>query len=227
VPRERVLMNLRMIDVAVIRMGRPIAPDESRWIRLHLRPLTGPLQQRDLVMMVLAYLSNDFVLSYNVSGPTKVRHDVRKNLASYKHVLIEKQSGNENIGELLTYLRNVEELLVTNGTEHSETKVEILDWRTRFFQRPMEPFSSAGAEGAVRISGAQPNFTDRIPRIPYYEWTSGSIQVLRPPERCAQGYFSVRFTTRFIPRFQRLLPWCGFFGLILALVFRWLSLHGQ
>lgn len=228
-PEGRVLLNQLMFGVAQIQLGTPIPPGQSRWFRLWMEPLTGPQEQRDHLAQALAYAQSKLSFSYNVSGPTKVRYDLRNHIANMLRVVKDLDNAGDRKGAMITDLQCLLQDLVFEGTQHADTEVVISDWRTRFFRGSMEPFSSMQVDGAVRVAGAQPNFIDVGGSLveSYYEWATGGLQIDTPPARTEQGYFTVRFATRYVPSAFRFAALFGALGFVLAILSLFLAFFGD
>lgn len=193
--RQRVLMNKCCFAVIEILLGTPIQATESRWFRFKICPRTGPQERRNWIFLFRDMFRNKLTFSYCISGPRRVIYDVEKNLAS---ILREAILGNDkNKWDGLNDIRFLISKIIVNGIKHNETKVEIEDWRTRFFQWPMEMFSSIQSNDAVRIVGAQPNYAGNNIKDAYYEWASGRLQINTLPPKTEHGYFTIRFVTKY------------------------------
>lgn len=217
-PEHKVIMNQRMFAAFRIRLVAPIQPDESRWLRLHLRCLTGPQENRAGFALAKAWLLNDLGMSFHVSGPTKVRYDIDKNLRVMRHGLVVGRNSDPKAGEVLADLDSLYTDLIQNGATHPSTAVQISDWRTRFFKHPMESFVVMQSEGAVRTVGAQPNYVKRQGHNAYYEWATGDLQVPVLPQNTEQGYFSIRFMTRYVPWLHKTTTLLAIGAIILSVV---------
>lgn len=217
VPEERVIMNYAPFGVIEIALTRSIDPDECRWMRLKIWPFSGPRERRTKVNMWYDYITDRLNLHYNVAGPAKVRYEVEQHLAQMRRLV--NSSSLAQAASVSVHLANMIETLVDNGINHPDTKVTINDWRTRFFLYPMESFTAIQSDGAVRTVGSQPHFpTQGTRRDAYYEWATGDIQVANPPPQTDQGYFNIRFATKYFPRIYRPLPLYAFLGFMLSIV---------
>jgi hypothetical protein len=220
-PRECAQLSIFLTGIFKVILGTPIRSGESRWLRWRICPFTGPQEHRELSSRLWCYFRNDLTMTYNVSGPAKVPFDLIKKIET---VLFELERGSSNAsalrGDAIEVLNSLREKIIVNGIHTPDIRVEIEDWRTRFFRSPMEPFSNMQKSGAVRIAGAQPNYFLPDKRSPnaeeYYEWASGSNQIDELNAGEAYGKFNISFTTKYIPLIHRIGPILALIAIILS-----------
>jgi hypothetical protein len=221
---ERALMNYGRFGVFEIILAKPIEPNEQRWLRLKISPYSGPREQRGKIDQIVDYVTDQLHLHYHVASPMVVFKEIAQHLAQLRRVAQSDTSDRRYKTEVLLHIANLIESLVDRGTGLSGTKVTINDWRTRFFLYPMDSFTSIQTDGAVRAVGSQPTFSDGgSKRHAYYEWATGDKQVhsLSPG---TQGYFSIRFATKYTPLLYRPVALYAFLGVILSVIGIYLAL---
>lgn len=217
-PEQRLILNLRLASALRIELAVPLKPEETRWFRWHFRPQSGPKEMRTGRGLVLSYLCNDLSLTYQISGPRKVRFDIRNNLAAFAREVLLGQVPTECQPQMMKDVQFLQRELVEEAACHPETHVVIDDWRSRFFQGALEVFDSISMNGAVRIVGDQPNYINRSIPEAYYEWATGRLQVSPLLEGQEHGAFSVRFRTRYVPPVYHFLPAIAVISLVLAII---------
>lgn len=182
-------------------------------------PVTGPLEELSRWSKIRGYLLNDLPLSYHVPGPTKVRFDIGRTVEKFLGETRMIPDRDEKWARAIAQLNMLHATYVRDGIAHPETHVEIDDWRIRFFPGRMERFASIETEGAVRALGPAPNIV-RYSRgcDVYYEWATGRLHISSTADGTDQGYFSVRFSTRYTPPFFRFAPWIALLGLTVGML---------
>ena len=223
---ERMVTNGGPFGVLQIKMRKEIEHDESRWMRLRFAPLSGPRENRNGVSRLWDYITDRLQFHYNVAGPTKVRYEVEQHLAQMGRIVNTPSKRRSARASLSIHVASLLETLVENGIGHSATSVSINDWRTRFFLYPMESFASIETNGAVRAVGPHPWFPPESSRKrAYYEWATGDLQIKTLPPDTEQGYFNIRFVTKYSPRLFWLKSLMAVLGFILAVISIYLTIR--
>ncbi len=226
--RERMVANFGPFGVLKIEMKRKIEPQESRWMRLSVTPLSGPRERRNGFSYFWDYVTDRLNFHYNVAGPAKVRYEVKQHLAHMEREIRMSPKRRKARALKSVHIANMIESLVKEGIDHPATKVVISDWRTRFFLYPMESFSSIETDLAVRSVGPHPLFPEDLGRDrAYYEWATGDLQIATLPPKTEQGYFNIRFATKYTPRIFRLKSLLAVLGFVLGAVSLYLALAAR
>jgi hypothetical protein len=208
------ILTENKLSVFNIILREPLKKDTARWFRWRFFTLTGALELRDgFDHFYHSILMDKLFYNYSVNGPGKVFKSLKHQLDSFgKSIRIYSDTKKIEAGKIYDSFKDIYKKLVEDGTENPLTIVSINDWRTRFYNIKLEPFSSIQTEGEIRTSGSQPNI---ISENIYYEWKSGKINIANAQD---SGYFTIRFLTKYESRFRKILPYIALIISISSLI---------
>jgi hypothetical protein len=227
---QEILSSFRL-SVFEINLDHPIQKNEPRWFRWRFVTLTGPLQVRDNLKWFTDGLLNNLFYNYNVSGPGKVLQFPKKLLDTFKtSILAAPNNLKIDNAVLMNSYIDLYEKLINSKTNHPETKVLINDWRTRFYIRTLDLFSSIQIEGDTIPSGGQLNVAHST-NEKYYEWKTGKFNIKDQNgkdqnsndqnskiQNGLSGIFTIRLLTKYSFPLLKLLPYFAVLAFILSLI---------